>query len=382
MLERRQAGEIPDKPHTVMRSGEGSLRYEECLTRDGFDGPFSILYHERKPHVMAPASAKHGFALPKPASDVHLQRRHYLSDQAQSPGAPIDARRPLLFNEDVTLSVLHPDADDPVYFSNADGDDLYFVRQGGGMLRSVFGDLKFGAGDYVIVPRGVLHRFVLDDGPQRWLCVECHGGVGLLKQWRNEVGQLRMGAPYTHRDFRSPVFDGPQDEQLRALVTKRSGQFHGYTVEHSPLDVVGWDGAVYPFVFPISRFSPSAGQVHLPPTIHGTFGARGALICSFVPRMLDFGEGAIPCPYPHSSVDVDEVIYYCDGNFGSRRGVGAGSVSFHPAGIPHGPQGDAYESSVGVKQTEELAVMLDCVRPLVPTAQATAVEDADYHNGF
>ena len=205
---------------------------------------------------------------------------------------------------------------------------------------------------------------------------------GLLKQWRNEVGQLRMDAPYSQRDFRRPLFTGPRDEGLRDLVVKRGGAFHGFRFPHAPLDVVGWDGAVYPWAFPILNFRPRVGLTHLPPTVHGTFATRGALICSFVPRPLDFHPQAIPCPYPHASVDCDEIIFYAGGNFTSRKGVGVGSFSHHPAGVVHGPHPGAYEESIGARATDELAVMLDTFAPLRATTAARSVEDPAYHASF
>ena len=199
---------------------------------------------------------------------------------------------------------------------------------------------------------------------------------------KNSAGQLRMDAPYCHRDFRTPEFRGPLDEGIRQVAVKRQDRLHAYVTGESPLDVVGWDGTVYPVVFPILKFQPRVGLVHLPPTWHGTFAGSGALVCSFVPRPVDFHPQAIPCPYPHSNVEVDEVIFYCSGGFTSRRGIGAGSVSFHPAGIPHGPQGDAYERSIGTQRTDELAVMLDVYKPLCPTDQALEVEDTSYPDSF
>jgi len=232
------------------------------------------------------------------------------------------------------------------------------------------------------VPKGLVHRFVLDGAAQSWLSIEAAGGVGPLKQFRNDVGQLRMDAPYSHRDFKVPAFAGPRDEGIRTVVVKRGGAFHGFEWAGSPLDVVGWDGTVYPWAFPILNFQPRVSSVHLPPTWHGTFAAKGALVCSFVPRPVDFGPDSVPCPYPHASVDCDEFIFYCKGNFTSRKGVGPGSVSHHPAGIPHGPHPGAYEGSIGSKSTDELAVMLDTYQPLSPTAAALGVEDAAYHDSF
>ena len=383
MIERLVRGEVPAKHHIAFRDAEGRLRHEECLTRAGFDGPYTIAYHLHRPHAQHLAPARHGWKAPPPAPPRPLAKRHYRTQDLPAPGgAPLDARVPLVHNGDVVVGLVTPDREDPVYFANGDADDLYFVFEGGGTLRSPLGDLRFGKDDYVHVPRGLLHRIVPDPGPQRWLSIECLGGVGIPKQWRNEAGQLRMDAPYCERDFRLPEFAGPQDEGLRDQVVKRNGAFHGLRHDTSPLDVVGWDGAVYPVAFPILSFQARAGLVHLPPTWHGTFAARGALICSFVPRVLDFHAEAIPCPYPHASVDVDEILFYVRGEFTSRRGVGPGSISHHPAGVMHGPHPGAYEGSIGARTTSELAVMLDCYQPLSATAAALGVEDPSYQESF
>ncbi|WP_437955449.1 homogentisate 1,2-dioxygenase [Sorangium sp. So ce119] len=382
MLDRVVAGTVPRKHHIALRSEAGELRYEECLTREGFDGPYTIAYHERRPHEHRAAPAAHGFALPVAAPPRPLAKRHYRSQDLPRRGGPaIDCRAPLLFNDDVVIGLAQPDAADPVYFANADADELFFIFQGGGVLRTMLGDLRFEQDDYVVVPKGLFYRFLPDAAPQRWLSIEA-AGLHLPRQWRNEVGQLRMDAPYSHRDFRRPTFVGPLDEGIRALVVKRGGAFHGFACERSPLDVVGWDGTVYPFAFPILSFQPRVGLVHLPPDWHGTFAARGALVCSFVPRPVDFHPEAVPCPYPHSSVDCDEFLFYCRGNFTSRRGVGPGSISHHPAGVPHGPHPGAYEASLGSRETSELAVMLDTIRPLTATPAALAVEDPAYQDSF
>jgi homogentisate 1,2-dioxygenase len=195
-----------------------------------------------------------------------------------------------------------------------------------------------------------------------------------------------MDAPYTHRDFvrpRGPIatFEKPQ-EGPRELLVKKGGTFTRYELENPAMDVVGWDGFVYPLAFAIEKYQPKTGLVHLPPTVHATFEGRGFLVCSFVPRMLDTHPQAIPCPYPHSSVDCDEIILYLRGNFTSRRGVGPGAISLHPAGIAHGPQPGAYEASIGAKRTDELAVMCDTFEPLVPTAQAANIEEPAYHESW
>ncbi len=379
-------GELPRKHHIQLRGSDGHLRHEECLTRDGFEGLYTIGYHVHRPHAqrLIDAPSLYGGRAPSAVPPARLARRHYKT-QEMSPltGAPVNVRLPLLYNDDVTIAVLHPTEPDPVYVCNGDGDELLYVFKGSGALRSVYGDLRFEAEDYVCIPKGVLYRLIPDAGvEQHWLSIECSGGLHLPKQWRNDAGQLRMDAPYCHRDFRRPEFRGPLDEGIREVVVKREGNFTGFEYEHSPLDVVGWDGTVYPWVFPILNFQARAGLVHLPPTWHGTFATRGALVCSFVPRMVDFHPEAIPCPYPHASVDCDEVLFYCRGNFTSRRGVGPGSISYHPMGVAHGPHPGAYVGSIGHRETNELAVMLDTARPLRPTADAVAVEDPGYHQSF
>lgn len=383
MLDRVAVGDLPAKHHIALRGDGGALRHEQCITREGFDGPYTISYHLHRPHTARQVQAEASFQVPRAIPERALRRRHYDSTKLAAPGTVLGSRKPLLFNADVVLSIGKPTEADPVYFSNGDGDDLVFVHRGAGTVRTIFGDLRYEQHDYVYVPRGTIHRFIPDAGvPHHLLTIECLGGMGLLKQWRNAAGQLKMDAPYCHRDFRRPAFRGPSDEGIRHVVVKRGDAFHGFVYDESPLDVVGWDGAVYPWVFPILNFQPRAGLVHLPPTWHGTFGARGALICSFVPRMVDFHPEAIPCPYPHASVDVDEFLFYCDGNFTSRKGVGPGSISHHPSGVVHGPHPGAYEGSIGAKSTNELAVMLDTAQPLSTTDVALGIEDDAYHDSF
>ena len=383
MLERLAFGELPRKHHLALRSADGRLFYEACLTRQGFDGPYSILYHRHRPQALRAVSA----AVVEPLEAAErgqrspgLSRRHFRT-RALSAGQR--QRTPLLFNADLVLGCLIPTQNEDSYRINAGADELSFVLSGSGTLRSALGDLEFNAGDYVFVPKGLLHRFVFGATEAvQLLFMEFSGGVEIPRRFRNPAGQLRMDAPYSHRDFVRPRFVGPQDEGLRDVWVKRGSERQRFAYEHSPLDVVGWDGCVYPFAFPIARFQPRVSSVHLPPTWHGTFEAQGALICSFVPRPLDFHPEAIPCPYAHTSADVDEVLFYVDGDFSSRLGVERGSLTLHPGGVPHGPHPGRYEASIGAKRTEEVAVMLDCTSRLSVTALATALEDANYENSF
>lgn len=384
MLERRAAGELPPKHHVALRDAAGRLRYEECLTREGFEGPYTILYHRERPQALLPTDAPPEDLSPRGLGEyAGLRRVHLRTSRVAGGAAVMHARVPLLYNNDLVLSVARPTRSDEAYSINADGDELWFIHQGHGTLRTALGDLTYGPLDYVFVPKGLVHRFELASGGEHaYLSVECRAGLSLPAQYRNAAGQLRMDAPYCHRDFRVPAFVGPVDEGLREIAIKRAGRRQRFVASSAPLDVVGWDGSVYPFAFPILAFQPRVSSVHLPPTWHGTFAAKGALICSFVPRPLDFGPDAIPCPYAHSSVDVDEVLYYVSGDFTSRTGIGPYSLTLHPRGIAHGPQPGRYEASIGRTRTDELAVMLDCAKPLARTCAAAEIDDERYDASF
>ena len=380
MIDRMQLGEVPAKPHTAFRSAAGALRFEECFTRLGFDGEFSILYHEASPTADRAIGPSEPGPLerqaPAWAAEQPLRRRLVLGERAPEGWTPVCG------NPDVVVSLFDvPAGESPdAGFANGDGDDLHYVFSGAATLESPFGDLDVAAGDYVLVPRSVVHRWKVAER-LTGASFELRGGFHLPTQYRNPVGQLRMDAPYTHRDFKRPALRGPRPGPREVLV-KKGDRFLRREPAANPFDVVGWDGTVWPFAFPILAFQPKTGLVHLPPTIHATFAARGALVCSFVPRVTDFHPEAIPCPYPHSSVDCDELIYYVRGNFTSRRGVGPRALSLHPAGIPHGPHPGAYEASIGTRATDELAVMVDTFLPFRLTEQALALELPGYHDSW
>lgn len=392
MIERASAGILPDKPHTAHRLADGRLLQEEMFTRGGFAGPFSYFYHARPitPATRVLASTR-GWARPVAAEEggYPLKRRLYDGNKAWTGGgAALDARTPVLFNDDLCVMLASVTKTDDAYFANNDGDELWYVVEGSARLESVCGWLDVVAGDYVHVPRSLIHRWHVADGapPLRAMCMEARRDMYVPSNYRNPVGQLTHDAPYIERDFRKPTGpiatpdalpDGP-----KTLIAKRGDRFTELTLPHCPMDVVGWDGFVYPVAFPIERFQPKIGQVHLPPTVHTTFMGTGYVICSFVPRVVDFHEKAIPCPYPHSSVDCDEVLLYLRGNFTSRRGVGPGCISFHPSGVAHGPHPGAYEASIGTVRTDELAVMIDTFKPLHVTQAAIGIENAAYHDSW
>ncbi len=378
MIDRLLLGSVADKPHTILRDAQGALLHEECFTRRGFDGAYSIAYH-RLPPMRDEAYEPSTRGWPAPiALDPAFRRRLFLGTNAPRTGKPLDARTVLLTNADVDVSIVRPTADDDAFLANNDADDLYFLLEGAARVETPFGCLAVNANDYLWLPRSLPHRFVAVQGKGLWLHLELKGGLHLPRQHLNELGQLKMDAPYSHRDFRRPD-RLPESAEAASVIVKRGGKFFARSLGQPLLDVVGLDGYVYPVALDILRFQPKTGLVHLPPPVHATFAARGAIVCSFVPRLTDTHPQAIPCPYPHSSVDCDEMLFYCRGNFTSRRGVGAGAVSLHPAGVPHGPHPGAYEASIGTTKTEELAVMLDTFAPLLPTEAAVAIEHEEYH---
>lgn len=389
MIDRMCAGVMPDKPHTVFRSPSGSIVYEEMFTRGGFGGTFSYLYH-RYPTTsnseVVPSNKGFPVGTVDPDARFPLRRKLYLSDRVPVTGTLLGGRVPLLTNRDITIYFSRPVAAMDEYFANGDADELWFFQHGGARLESVCGILDAVEGDYVWIPKGITHRWLDVVTGTSAMCFEMPKGMVIPDDFRNPAGQLRMDAPYTHRDFVRPkgpiaTFD-EEPKGPREVVIKKDGRFGAYHLGNSPMDVVGWDGFVYPFAFNISKYQPKTGLIHLPPTIHGTFATAGALICSFVPRVTDFHPQAIPCPYPHSSVDCDEVILYLKGNFTSRRGVGPGAISMHPAGIPHGPHPGAYEGSIGSTRTDETAVMVDTYEPLLPTMEARVLESDGYHQSW
>jgi homogentisate 1,2-dioxygenase len=384
MIHRLQRGLVPAKHHTALYVG-GELAFEHCYTRRGFEGAYTIMYHRRPPHWVA-AESDDG---PHPGRGVEswegpVRRCHFRPPELPVGGTPFLSRRELLGNREIGIWCARPDRDDETLVSNGDADELLFVHEGSGRLETPLGVVRFGQGDYVFVPRALPYRVRLD-GPAFFLILEGRSGVNIPKQFRNPSGQLTMDAPYSHRDFREPEWPegGPVSlDAPRTLLSLRHGMITRFEVANDPFDVLGWDGMEWPFAFPIRAYQPKTGLVHLPPTTHITFAGGGFVVCSFVPRLVDYHEMAIPCPYPHSSVDCDEFLFYVDGNFTSRKGISRGSVTLHPIGLPHGPHPGRYEASMGTHRTDELAVMVDTFSPLLPTEHARAVEDRGYNRSW
>jgi homogentisate 1,2-dioxygenase len=374
-------GDVPRKRHVAHRGADGSLHAEEVVGLEGFSGRYSILYHRYAPtRVLRIAEAEPVPALPRPAGDTVL--RHHLLRSAGRLGAgedELDGRRVLLWNDDVRLGLSAFGAAPGRLTRNGGADELHYVFAGGGRLESLFGVLDYRAGDYVVVPKGTTHRWVPAAADNTHLVVETLGAVRLPRRYQNGEGQLLEHAPYWERDFRRPTELLALDETGEFDVWVRVGDRTAvYTLDHHPLDVVGWDGHLYPYAFSIHDFEPISGRQHQPPPVHQTFELDGAVVCSFVPRRLDDGPDVVTAPYHHANLDSDEVLFYVSGDFFSRRGVEPGALTWHPRGIPHGPAPGVAEASIGKTATEELAVMVDTFRPLRLAAAADALDDPSY----
>jgi homogentisate 1,2-dioxygenase len=374
----QQHGRIPRKRHIAFRDPDGALYPEELVGNKGFSGRASLLYHLRPPTAVRSARLLRELAWEaEPAAA--LRNRHFRTAGLATGKSPALDRVPLLFNADVALLLSRPEADDDFFYRNAQGDEIVYVGEGEGVLESPFGTLAFRSGDYLVVPRGILHRYRLTSRPARLLVIESAGEVTTPRRYRNEHGQLTENAPYSERDFRAPELVPPRDEEGEfRLIVKRENRLSELVLANHPLDVVGWDGYYYPFAFSIHDFEPRVGRVHLPPPVHQTFEADGFVVCSFCPRPYDFDAQAVPAPYNHQNVMSDEVLYYANAEFMSRKGIEYGSITLHPDGLSHGPQPGKVEESIGAKATNELAVMVDTFRPLRVAKAALAVEDSAY----
>jgi len=375
-------GEIPRRKHVAHRDEGGSLIWEELVSRNGFSGCYSTLYHRHVPPKTLRISP-----LPQPElrewQEAPVQPHHFFSGRLELGGDLLSGRKTLLFNEDVHIALASFQPSDGSFYRNAAADEVLFVHQGSGELRSEYGSLPFGPGDYLVIPRGILWRLEQLSQPNRFLVLESQNMVEIPRRYRNEFGQLLEHAPFCERDIRRPLYRAVVEENGPArLYLKRRGRVWLYELAHQPLDVLGWDGFHYPWAFNIRDFMPLVGKIHQPPPVHQVFQSVGFVVCNFVPRLYDWHEGAIPAPYFHQNVDSDEVLYYVEGQFMSRRGIEQGSITLHPGDVPHGPQPGKIEESIGKSEIEEWAVMVDTFRPLKLAATVQGIVDPDYWSSW
>ncbi|MDF0707538.1 homogentisate 1,2-dioxygenase [Flagellimonas okinawensis] len=376
-------GRIPQKRHTQFEKPDGGLYYEQLFGTIGFDGMSSLSYHVHRP-TQVKEIGKALDVSPKIAVEKNIASRKFIGFDVAPKDDFLEAREPLLVNNDVHVGLAAPKKSVTDYFyKNADADEMLFIHKGSGTLKTFLGNIPFEYGDYLIIPRGMIYQIEFDTEDNRILYAESFHPIYTPKRYRNWFGQLLEHSPFCERDYKLPQDLETFDEKGEFLMKiKKQGMLHQLVYATHPFDVVGWDGYNYPYGFSIHNFEPITGRVHQPPPVHQTFETGAFVVCSFCPRLYDYHPKAIPAPYNHSNIDSDEVLYYVDGDFMSRTGIGPGYISLHPAGIPHGPHPGTYEASIGKKGTEELAVMIDTFKPLQVTENALKIDDGKYYKSW
>ena len=372
-------GNLPHKRHTQFRKPDGGLYSEQLFSTEGFSNDYSLLYHVHPPTQIIRTEPQLDLA-PVVAEEKMLKHRSFDGFKINPENDFLQSRKAILVNNDCHVVLAAPGESMTGYFyKNADADELIFVHEGKGLLRTMYGELPFEYGDYIVIPRGTIYQIEFSDAANRLFIVESFSPVRYPKKYLSRYGQLLEHSPYCERDIHPPqnlpTFDTRGDFLIKV---KKKNVLYGIHYANHPFDVVGWDGYCYPFTFSIHDFEPITGRVHQPPPVHLTFEANNFVVCSFCPRLFDYHPQAIPAPYNHSNIDSDELLYYVDGDFMSRKNVTRGMLTLHPAGIPHGPHPGAVEKSIGAKETKELAVMVDTFHPLMLTRDAIEIENRDY----
>ncbi len=376
-------GKIPAKRHTTFKKIDGSLYQEELFGTSGFVGMSSLLYHIHPPTVVSEIK-NIGSVAPKIGLEKNMKALSFKGFSLAPEKDFLESRKTLFVNSDLHIGLAAPKEFSKDYFyKNADADEMLFIHIGSGVLRTNYGNIPFKYGDYLIIPKGVIYQMDFDSTENRILYIESFSPILTPKRYRNNFGQLMEHSPFCERDMRLPNQLETHDEKGSFLVKiKKQGNMWEYVYGNHPFDVVGWDGFHYPYAFSIHDFEPITGRIHMPPPIHQTWEANGFVVCSFVPRMFDYHPDSIPTPYHHSNIDSEEILYYVDGDFMSRNNIEKGQVTLHPGGVPHGPHPGAIERSLGKKETNELAVMIDPFKPMSITEEALKLQVEDYHKSW
>jgi homogentisate 1,2-dioxygenase len=343
----------------------------------GFSGTQSILYHHSMPTSVSETSFYKKVEIEFEEQNS-LKHRHIRTNNIEKTGDALESRVYILGNSDLMIAVANVTKESSHFYRNGEGDEMFFVHYGTGEVQTMFGTITYRKGDYIMIPIGTIYK-VVPSTDTKLLIVESNSQLTTPKRYRNEYGQMLEHSPFCERDFRGPEALQTFDEKGEfTILTKARGNLYKHVLTHHPFDVVGWDGYLYPWAFNIEDFEPITGRIHQPPPVHQTFEGHNFVVCSFVPRLFDYHPESIPAPYVHSNVNSDEVLYYVEGNFMSRKGVDLESITLHPSGIPHGPHPGKTEGSIGKKETLELAVMIDTFKPLYVVKDAHVYEDPAY----
>ncbi len=376
-------GNFPQKRHTVFQSPKGNHYYEQLFGTEGFSGFSSLLYHTHRPTQVKEVLKSYDVS-PKVAIEKNIKALLLKGFEIKPCDDFLESRKTVLFNSDCHIGLAAPKQSTTTYFyKNADADELLFIHKGKGTLKTLMGNIPFEYGDYLVIPRGMIYQLHFETTDNRIFYVETPHPLYTPKRYKNQSGQHLEHSPFCERDFKLPTQLETYDEKGDFLIKiKKEGMMHDVVYATHPFDVVGWDGYNFPWAFSIHNFEPITGRVHQPPPVHQTFETSAFVVCSFCPRLYDYHPQAIPAPYNHSNIDSDEVLYYVDGDFMSRNNIEQGHITLHPKGIPHGPAPGAMERSIGQKETQELAVMVDTFRPLKVTEEAMAIDDGKYYKSW
>lgn len=376
-------GAFPPKRHTQFRKPDGTLYAEELVSTEGFSSMYSLIYHCHPPTLIKSVGKPFSVA-PEIAYERHMMHESFEGFQVAPTSDFLKSRVPVLVNSDVHISLAAPEQSMKDYFyKNADADEVIFVHEGSGTIQTIYGAIEFKPGDYLVIPRGTIFSLHFENTKNRLFIVESFSPIETPRRYRNEYGQQMEHSPFYERDFRRPSkLETIDKEGDFKVMIKKQGMLYPYVYATHPFDAIGWDGYHYNYAFSIHDFEPITGRIHMPPPIHQTFEARNFVICSFVPRLFDYHPLSIPVPYNHSNIDSDEVLYYVEGEFMSRKHVTRGMITLHPGGIPHGPHPGTVEKSLGQKETKELAVMVDTFRPLCITKAALGIKSDDYYKSW
>lgn len=375
-------GVVPDKRHIVSRQPNGKLYQEELVGTQGFSGMSSLVYHLYPPTRVRQKDKAYSL-IPKIAVENGLEALSFRGFELEPEADYLKSRKTLFVNSAMHIGLAAPQQSTDYFYKNADADELLFVHQGSGKVFTMYGELPFKYGDYINIPRGTVYKIQFDTAENRLLYIESFDPIFTPRRYRNEFGQMLEHAPFCERDIVRPENLKTYDEEGEFdIFIRKKGYMFPYVYANHPFDVAGWDGYHYPYVFSIFNFEPITGRIHMPPPVHQTFESRNFVVCSFVPRLYDYHPLAIPAPYHHSNIDSDEILYYVDGDFMSRNNIQKGQLTLHPGGIPHGPHPGAIERSIGKKETQELAVMIDPFAPMMITEDAMNIEVNGYYQSW
>ncbi|HKM90777.1 MAG TPA: homogentisate 1,2-dioxygenase [Candidatus Acidoferrales bacterium] len=338
--------------------------FEEEHGRKGFYGKSAHLYHTHAPTGWVRFEGK----LRPHCFDLNLLEP---TDRKDPQGAPVA----FLGNNDVELQVSRRTVPMPFYFRNADGDELYFVHRGAGVIETDFGPVPFEKGDYIILPRAVTYRVV----------PETRDNFFLIVQSKTEFEQPEKGLLGQHALYDPAVIftpepkPNPEDGREWEVRIKVENDYSKLFYPFNPLDVVGWKGDLTAWKVNLRDIRPiMSHRAHLPPSAHTTFVTHGAVVCSFLPRPLEQDPEALRVPFFHRNTDYDEFIFYHDGDFFSKDNIKAGMATLHPRGIHHGPHPKALANQRAKTHTDESAVMLDGLNPIHVLAAGEGCEWKEY----